>query len=239
VLEKRGILGDSKKPGRRPGDVTFPCWQDSKGLAVDVCVTSPFSTKNAHSESPADDFGLRKHKKYDKGFEGKNFRFCALALETTGGVSEEGLSFLRQLWRFAARQQNTKLCVYAGRAWARLSCNLQTSVAQAILHRIPTGGNPPPKPTPIEVSVVTVDNPVVEPPSLASLPHKSGPAWSPLIREALAKRGLLDSGFQEGLSSSLSRSPPSLSVSSSSSLSSLSAFSSSFTPLPIPRLTQG
>ena len=85
---------------------------------------------------------------------------------------------------------------------------------------------------------MTVDNPVVEPPSLVSLPHKSGPAWSPLIREALAKRGLLDSGFQEGLSSSLSRSPPSLSVSSSSSLSSLSAFSSSFTPLPIPRLTQ-
>ena len=38
VLEKRGILGDSKKPGRRPGDVTFPCWQESKGLAVDVCV---------------------------------------------------------------------------------------------------------------------------------------------------------------------------------------------------------
>src|SRR5690348_14719573 len=42
VLEKRGILGDSKKPGRRPGDVTFPCWQDSKGLAVDVC---PFSAR--------------------------------------------------------------------------------------------------------------------------------------------------------------------------------------------------
>src|SRR6185312_3283108 len=52
VLEKRGILGDSKKPGRRPGDVTFPCWQDSKGLAVDVCVTSSFSTKNVRSEAP-------------------------------------------------------------------------------------------------------------------------------------------------------------------------------------------
>ena len=92
------------------------------------------------------------HKKYDKGFATTNFSFSALALETTGGVSEEGLSFLRQLWRFGARQQNTKLCVYAGRAWARLSCNLQTSVAQAILHRIPTGGNPPVKRTPVEVS---------------------------------------------------------------------------------------
>ena len=157
VLEKRGILGDTKRPGRRPGDVTFPCWQNSKGLAVDVCVTSPFNTKNLSSKTPADDYGLRKHGKYDEGFSGTNFSFCALALETTGGVSEEGLSFLRQLWRFAARQQNTKLCVYAARAWARLSCNLQTSVAQAILHRIPTGGHVPVKPTPSEVSVVSVD----------------------------------------------------------------------------------
>jgi len=65
------------------------------------------------------------------------------------------LSFLRQLWRFGARQQNTKQCVYSGRAWAQLACNLQTSVAQAILHRIPTGGHPPAKRTPIEVSVVS------------------------------------------------------------------------------------
>jgi len=52
VLEKRGILGDT--PGRRPGDVTIPCWMDSKGLAVDVAVTSPFSTSNIHSSAPAD-----------------------------------------------------------------------------------------------------------------------------------------------------------------------------------------
>src|SRR4051812_45973452 len=144
VLEKRGILGDSKKPGRRPGDITFPCWQDSKGLAVDVCVTSPFSGRNLHSSSPAEDYGHRKHRKYDGGFVHTAYRFCALALETTGGVSEEALSFLQQLWRFAARQQGAKLCVYAGRAWARMSCNLQVSVAQAILHRVSTGGLPPP-----------------------------------------------------------------------------------------------
>jgi len=156
VLEKRGILGDSKKPGRRPGDVTFPTWQDSRGLAVDVCVTSPFSTKNFRSESPADDYGLRKHRKYDASFEKTTFSFCALALETTGGVSEEGLTFLKQLWRFGARRQNTKLCVYAGRAWARLSCNLQTSVAQAILHRVPTGGQPA-KRSPVEASVVPLE----------------------------------------------------------------------------------
>ena len=67
------------------------------------------------------------------------------------------MSFLKQLWRFGARQQNAKLCVYAGRAWARFSCNIQTSIAQAILHRIPTGGHPAAQPTPVEVSVVTVE----------------------------------------------------------------------------------
>jgi hypothetical protein len=141
VLEKTGILrGESA--GRRPGDVTLPLWKDSKGLAVDVAVTSSFSKRNVRSPSPADAYGLKKHSKYDEGFVGSDHLFCALVLETTGGVSEEGLSFLRQLFRFAARQQNRKLCVYAGRAWARFSCNLQTSVARAILNRVPTGGQP-------------------------------------------------------------------------------------------------
>ena len=143
VLEKRFILGECS--GRRPGDVTIPCWKDSKALAVDVAVTSSFSKQNLGLESPADSYGLRKHQKYDQGFRGTDHLFCATVLETTGAISKEGVSFLRQLFRFAARQQNSKLCVYAGRAWARLSCNLQTSVAQAILHRVPTGGRSEPR----------------------------------------------------------------------------------------------
>ena len=134
--EKRFLLGEAS--GRRPGDVTIPCWKNSKGLAVDVAVTSTFSTRNLTLDSPADAYGLVKHSKYDEGFKGTPFLFCAAVLETTGGFSEEALSFFRQLFRFAARQQNTKLCVYAGRAWARVACNIQTSVAQAILHRAPT-----------------------------------------------------------------------------------------------------
>jgi hypothetical protein len=136
ALEKRGI-------DRPQGDVTLPCWKDSKGLAVDVAVTSPFSIKNLHVPEPADAYGARKHAKYDGGFVRSNFQFCAMVLETTGGYSAEGLGFLKQLFRFAARQQNTKLSVYAGRAWARLSCNLQVSVAQAILSRVPAGGQSP------------------------------------------------------------------------------------------------
>ena len=41
VLEKKGILGESLAPGRRPGDVTIPLWCEGKGLCVDVAVVSP------------------------------------------------------------------------------------------------------------------------------------------------------------------------------------------------------
>ncbi len=47
----------------------------------------------------------------------------------------EGISTLRQIFRFASVRQNATHSVYAGRAWARLSCNLQSSVAQGILLR--------------------------------------------------------------------------------------------------------
>ena len=42
---------------------------------------------------------------------------------------------LRQLFRFAAKHQSLQLSVYCGRAWARLSCNLQSSVSQCFLNR--------------------------------------------------------------------------------------------------------
>ena len=32
IFEKKGILGDSDKPGRRPGDVTIPLWSHGRGL---------------------------------------------------------------------------------------------------------------------------------------------------------------------------------------------------------------
>jgi len=48
VLEKRFILGEAS--GRRPGDVTIPSWKDSKGLAVDVAVTSPYSVEPSSAE---------------------------------------------------------------------------------------------------------------------------------------------------------------------------------------------
>ena len=53
-----------------------------------------------------------------------------MVFESTGGVNKEGLAILRQLFRFAAKREGAQLSVYCGRAWARLSCNLQCSVAK-------------------------------------------------------------------------------------------------------------
>ena len=39
------------------------------------------------------------------------------------------------MFRFAAKHQSLQLSVYCGRAWARLSCNIQSSVSQCFLNR--------------------------------------------------------------------------------------------------------
>ena len=52
-------------------------------------------------------------------------------------MNREGSELLKQLFRFAARYSGTHLSVFAGRAWARLSCTLQSAVAQAVLNRDP------------------------------------------------------------------------------------------------------
>ena len=134
VMEKKGILGDVD--GRRPGDVTVPVWRANKGLAIDVAVTTPFSKHSLSCKAPCESYAQsKKHAYYDEDFKGTAFEFAALVFETTGGLNEEGLSLLRQLFRFAAKHQGIQLSVYCGRAWARLSCSLQSSVSQCFLNR--------------------------------------------------------------------------------------------------------
>ena len=134
LMEKKGILGDVD--GRRPGDVTVPVWRANKGLAIDVAVTTPFGKHSLSCKAPCESYAeSKKHAYYDKDFKGTAFEFAALVFETTGGVNEEGLGLLRQLFRFAAKHQGIQLSVYCGRAWARLSCSLQSSVSQCFLNR--------------------------------------------------------------------------------------------------------
>ena len=76
ILEKQGILRDV--PGRRPGDVTLPVWRNDRGLAIDVAVTSPFSSSGMRSKAPADAYALNfKHRKYDAGFVRSGYYFSA------------------------------------------------------------------------------------------------------------------------------------------------------------------
>ena len=48
-LEKKGILGSA--PGRRPGDVTIPGWNQGRALALDIAVTS-LSDTNVRLSDP-------------------------------------------------------------------------------------------------------------------------------------------------------------------------------------------
>ena len=71
--------------------------------------------------------------------------FLPMIFESSGGVNAEGEEILKQLIRFASKRNQVCHSVYAGRAWARLQCVLQTAVAQMILNRTyePEVVNPP------------------------------------------------------------------------------------------------
>ena len=116
--------------------VVIPVWRANKGLAIDVAVTCPLASSNLHHKEPCEVYATHhKHAYYDADFKGTAFEFAAVVFETTGGVNNEGLEVLRQLFRFAAKHQGLQLSVYCGRAWARLSCNIQNSVSQCFLNR--------------------------------------------------------------------------------------------------------
>jgi len=175
ILEKKGILGESNAPGRRPGDVTIPLWCEGKGLCVDVAVTCPHASGNLSRIAPNEYFAESlKHRKYDPDFVGTNYDFSALVLESTGSVNREGREVLTQLFRFAARFSGSCFSVYAGRAWARLSCTLQAAVAQSVINRSPGVSFLPPvagreeAPIPVHVVVPTPPLPSSAPPPLSS-----------------------------------------------------------------------
>jgi hypothetical protein len=135
VMEKKGILGPTT--GRRPGDVTIPNWGNGIGLAIDLAVTSPLIKSSVRLINPGEEYGAsKKHRKYDVSFQGTDYSFCAMVFETLGAINDEGECVLKQLFRFAAKELGREFTSFCSRAWARVSCSLQRSVAQAILNRI-------------------------------------------------------------------------------------------------------
>ena len=135
-LEKLGILGPTDETKRRPGDVSVPLWRGNRGLAIDVAVICPVAPSHVHESDPCEQYAAKqKHQRYDQGFIGSNYDFAAMVFEASGAVNVEGQSILRQLIRFAAKREHAGNSVYAGRAWARVECCIQYSVAQSILNR--------------------------------------------------------------------------------------------------------
>ena len=123
--------------GRRPGDVTLERWAEGKGLAIDVAVTSPLAATCVFKKEPCEWYAAtQKHGKYDASFVDTNYFFGAMVFETLGAINAEGEDILRQVFRFAAKRLGREFTSYCGRAWARVSCNLQRSISQAILVRI-------------------------------------------------------------------------------------------------------
>ena len=103
---------------------------------IDVFGDHAACCTNLSCHEPCESYAAsKKHAKYDNDFKRSGFEFAAMVFESTGGVNTEGLEVLRQLFRFAAKHEGQQLSVYCGRAWARLACNLQSSVSQAILNR--------------------------------------------------------------------------------------------------------
>ena len=68
-------------------------------------------------------------------FIDSDYAFVPLVFETSGGVNSEGLEVLRQIFRCASKRSFQGHSSFCARAWARLSCCIQTSVAQMILNR--------------------------------------------------------------------------------------------------------
>ena len=131
-MEKQRLLGNVY--GRRPGDVTIQFGGQTKVWRLTL-LSRAFGY-NLPRKEPCENYAeSKKHAYYDEDFKGTAYEFAAMVFETTGGVNDEGLELLRQLFRFAAKHQNLQLSVYCGRAWARLSCSLQSSVSRCFLNR--------------------------------------------------------------------------------------------------------
>ena len=135
-LEKLGLLGPTEKSRRRPGDVSFKRWAPNRGLAIDVAVICPVAVSHVHEEDPCENYArLHKHARYDEGFQSSDYDFVAMVFETSGALNIEGLDVMKQILRCASKNSKMGHSAYCARAWTRISCCIQISVAKMILIR--------------------------------------------------------------------------------------------------------
>ena len=134
--EKLGILGETDKTRRRPGDVSIKNWSFRRGLAIDVAVICPLAESHLGKPEPCESYAQnQKIACYVGAFENSDYDFAPVIFETSGAVNKEGETILKQVIRFASKREGVSHTVYASRAWARFSCCVQAASAQQILNR--------------------------------------------------------------------------------------------------------
>ena len=128
-LEKMGNLGIYGLFEETTGDASFKSWAPNRGLAIDVAAGCLSHQKRSPARSMAcvSTLGMI--------FKRSDYDFVALVFETSGAVNDEGLRVLKQILRCASKRSGMGHSSYSSRAWARISCCLQISVAQMILNR--------------------------------------------------------------------------------------------------------
>ena len=96
----------------------------------------PVVPSHLHSLEPCESYALhQKVERYAPAFEKSDYDFAPVVFETSGAVNKEGETVSKQIVRFASKREGVTHTVFAARAWARLSCCVQYSVARQILNR--------------------------------------------------------------------------------------------------------
>jgi hypothetical protein len=131
--------------------------------------------------------------------------------ETLGAINEEGEEVIKQIFRFASKRLGHEFSSFCGRAWARVSCCLQRSVAQAILTRVDGRefGDPQPR-VPFaepEAALSTLTRPLVVAPLTLVPTAAPAPAANPV---SLKKKGTSTESKKQAMrgKGSLSTHPP-------------------------------
>ena len=128
-MEKLGLLGETDRSRRRPGDVSIKNWTLRRGLAIDVAVICPVAPSHLNTPEPCESYALhQKTERYAPAFVHSDYDFTPVVFET----SEQRRRVRAQT---ASKREGCTHTVYAARSWARFSCCVQYSVAQQILNR--------------------------------------------------------------------------------------------------------
>jgi len=133
-LEK-SHLGDFG--GQRPADVFLPSLFGGKPAALDIAVTCPLQSLYKDVSCPADHYAInKKHKKYDKGFEGTDIEFIPVVVDAFGHWGTEATDAIKTILTRGADRLSLSRSTYITQGWQRLGVSLQRANSKMVLDRL-------------------------------------------------------------------------------------------------------